>query len=190
MTDTHTQAPAGRKQVRAPIKEGEVQLRPGEYRGRDGQVLKRLPVKAGNKFDFPEEYKDPDWSYQWIRESIYNNTEYSETSEMGRAGWTRVKPDSLKGYFREQMPEGQNFISMEGLTLVERPKGMTEEAKAEALATANKHYQGQLHKIYDETAQLPSGFKPLRIERDFDEPEAAPQSWKPAHRPRRIEVEE
>lgn len=190
MTDTHTHAPAGRKQVRAPVKEDEVRLRDGEYAGRNGEILKRSPFKFSNKFDIPDDVKEPGWSYQWIRHSIYNNTEYSEMAAMKRAGWREVHPDALKGYFREQTPEGQSYIADEGLVLVERPAGMTRDAHNEALALANKHYQGQIHKIYDETAQLPSGFKPMRGEYDRDAPEPAPQSWKPAHRPRRIEVDE
>ena len=73
MTDTH--ASNGRKQVRAPIKDGEVKLRPGEYLTRTGEIVKRTPFKAGNKFDLPDDVKEPGWSYQWIRESIYNNTD-------------------------------------------------------------------------------------------------------------------
>ncbi len=187
---TDIQAPAGRKQVRAPVREGEVNLRPGEYAGRNGEILKRTPFKFGNKFDIPDDVKEPGWSYQWIRHSIYNSTDYSEMAAMKRAGWREVHPNALKGYFREQTPEGQNFITDEGLVLVERPIGMTREAHNEALATANRHYQGQIHKIYDETAQLPSGFEPLRGDFNQGAPEAAPRGWKPAHRPRKIEVEE
>lgn len=190
MVNTHTQASNGRKQVRAPIKEGPVELRNGEYEGRNGEILKRSPFKHSNKFDIPDDVKEPGWSYQWIRHSIYNNTEYSEMASMKRAGWREVHPDALKGYFREQTPEGQNYISDEGLVLVERPAGMTRDAHNEALALANKHFQGQVSKIYDPDYQLPSGFKSLRGEYDQGAPEPSPKSWKPEHRPRQIGASE
>jgi hypothetical protein len=190
MADVH--APNGRKQVRAPIKEGEVQLRPGEYHGRNGEVLKRAPFKFANKFDIPDDVKEPGWSYQWITHSIYNNTEYSEMATMKRAGWREVHPHALKGYFKEQTPEGQNYIWMEGLVLVERPEGMTRDAQAEALAMANKHYAQQVNKIYDENAKYPDGFRAWNAAGRYEQgaPEAAPRDWKPNHRPRQMEAEE
>ena len=187
MENTQSQAPGGRKPLRMPVREGEVQLRPGEYQGRNGEILKRSPVKFGNPFDFPDDVKDPDWSYQWIRQSVFNSTEHSEMAAMKRAGWREVPPDGVKGYFKEEVPEGQNFIAREGLVLVERPVGMTEEAKTEALRAANKHYEGQIHKIHDENATLPSGFRALRGEIDREAPQAAPSEWKPQHRPRKID---
>jgi hypothetical protein len=183
MTETQT-ATAGRKPIRAPIREGEVQLRAGEYEGRNGEILKRSPFKFGNKFDIPDDVKEAGWSYQWIRHSIYNSTDYSEMSAMKRAGWREVHPDGLKGYFREQTPEGQNCIIDEGLVLVERPAGMTRDAHNEMLMTANKHYEGQIHKIYDETAQLPTGMKSWAAASEFDQeaPQRAPREWQPEHR--------
>jgi hypothetical protein len=187
-----TQAPvSGRKQVRAPIKEGPVELRPGEYMGRNGEVLRRTPVKAGNPFDLPDEIKEPGWSYQWIRHSVYNSTDYSELATMKRAGWREVHPDALNGYFRDETPEGQNFVTKEGLVLVERPAGMTRDAQNDALGVANLHYQKQLNKIYDETFQMPDGFKPEGSRLDREDLQAAPRDWKPAHRPRAaVAVEE
>lgn len=189
---TESQKVDGRRRVREPIKEGEVQLRKGEYMGRNGAILKRTPAKAGNKYDLPDDIKEHGWDYQWVRHSLYNNTEFSELPTMKRAGWSEVHPEALKGYFREQGAEGQNCITMEDLILVERPLGMTLEARAEDLANANKHYHGQIHKIYDETAQLPSGYRTWKSETrvDHSEIEEAPMEWKPAHRPRKIDVED
>jgi len=188
MTETQEAPVTGRKQVRAPVREGEVALRAGEYRGRGGEILKRAPFKFGNKFDIPEDVKEPGWSYQWIRHSIYNSTEYSEMSAMKRAGWREVHPDALKGYFREQVPEGQNCIIDEGLVLVERPAGMTAEAHREMRDAANQHYRAQLHKIYDENAKLPPGMKTWKAQSIGDEygplsPEPIPDEWRPGLRP-------
>ena len=184
MTETQA-APAGRKPIRTPIKDGEVMLRPGEYSGRNGEILKRAPFKFGNKFDIPEDVKEPGWSYQWIRHSIYNSTEYSEMSAMKRAGWREVHPDALKGYFREQTPEGQSCIIDEGLVLVERPAGMTAEAHREMRDAANQHYRAQIHKIYDENAKLPPGMKTWKAAGEFDQeaPQPVPDEWRPGLRP-------
>lgn len=194
----------GRKQVRAPVKEGEIRLRAGEHLGRNGEILKRVPFKGGNKFDIPDDVKEPGWSYQWIRHSIYNSTDHSEVAQMKRAGWREVHPDALGGYFREQTPEGQNCIIDEGLVLVERPMTMTIEAQQEQVENANRHYRAQIHKIYDETAHLPPGMAPLRrgdrfganIGVEMSEYEEAPAEWQPTlrrgngefrPRPRRIQ---
>ena len=181
MTEMQQAAPGGRKAVREPIREGEIKLRSGEYAGRNGEVLKRAPFKFGNKFDIPDDVKEPGWSYQWIRHSIYNSTDYSEMSAMKRAGWREVHPDALKGYFREQTPEGQSCIIDEGLVLVERPQGMTDDAHREMRESANHHYRAQIHKIYDETAQLPPGMKSWKAASEFDQeaPQAAPDEWRP-----------
>lgn len=182
-------APAGRKQLRTPIKDGEIVLRPGEYHGRNGEILKRAPIKNGNPFDFPDDVKEEGWSYQWIRASVYNNTDYSEMSVMKRAGWREVHPDALNGYFRDETPADQSFIAKEGLVLMERPEGMTREAQQESLRVANQHYQRQLQKIYDETFQLPDGYLPTS-QLDRENLQVAPREWKPQHRPRPQAIEE
>jgi hypothetical protein len=189
MTEVKSGIDAGRKPVRAPIREGEIALRPGEYQGRNGEVLKRAPTLRGNPFDLPEEIKEAGWSYQWIRASCYGNTEMSEMSVMKRAGWREVPPDALHGYFRDETPEGQNFISREGLVLMERPQAMTDEARQEDLRLANVQYGRQLQKIYDETYQMPDGFVPTS-QLDREHLQAAPSAWKPAHRPRPVALEE
>jgi hypothetical protein len=162
-----------------------VALRAGEYRGRGGEILKRAPFKFGNKYDFPDDVKEPGWSYQWIRHSIYNSTEYSEMSVMKRAGWREVHPGALKGYFRDQTPEGQNFIIDEGQVLVERPAGMTAEAHHEMNDAAKQHYRAQIHKIYDENAKLPPGMKTWKAAGEFDQeaPQPVPDEWRPGLRP-------
>ena len=137
-----------KKPVRTPVREGEVKLKKGEYLGRNGEILRRSPVKNGNPFDFPDDVKEPGWSYQFIRHSVYGNTDHSELSAMKRAGWREVHPDALNGYFREETPEGQNHILKEGLILVERPEQMTRDAQEEQLKTANSYYQRQMEKRF------------------------------------------
>lgn len=180
-----TRAPSEtRAKLRAPIKEGPVKLHKGEYRGRNGEILRRVPNTTANPFDIPGDVKEPGWSYQFVRHSVYGNTDYSEMSVMKRAGWREVSPDALNGYFREETPEGQNFILKEGLCLMERPQGMTDEARDEALRTANDQYARQLDKRYDADAPLPTGFVPHLREIRTERYQPAPQEWQPKYNPR------
>lgn len=172
------------KQVREPISE-ETALLPGEYRGRDGEILRRPATKFGaNPFDVPDDVKEDGWSYQWVRYSCYGNTDYSELSTMKRAGWREVHPDALNGYFREETPSGQNHILKEGLVLVERPEGMTRDAIAENERIANETYARQMHTRYDPDAPLPEGMAEYVKNVDIEDYQPAPRAWKPQHRPR------
>jgi len=181
---------ATQTKIREPIKDGPVKIRTGEYYGRNGEILKRVPASRGNQFDFPEELKEKNWSYQWVRHSCYNNTDHSEISVMKRAGWREVAPDALKGYFKEDVPEGQNCIIREGLVLMERPEGMTREAQEEELRKANFQYGAQIEKRFDAEAPLPTGFVPHMREIQRERYQPSPQEWKPAHNPRATPIAE
>ena len=173
-----------KKPVRTPVREGEVKLRPGEYAGRNGEILRRAVVRNGNPFDFPDEIKEKNWSYQWVRHSVYNNTDHSELSTMKRSGWREVHPDGLNGFFKEETPEGQNFIAKEGLVLVERPEQMTIDAQEENLRAANQQYDRQLHARFDSDAPLPSGYVAHAREIQQERYQPAPREFKPEHRHR------
>ena len=172
----------GKKPIRIPAREGETKLRPGQYRGRNGEILTRERPKTLNKFDFPDNIKEDGYSYQWVRTSVLGDSSLSEVPEMKRAGWREVPPDALKGYFKEGNDEGSNHIVRDGLLLVERPEGMTREAQEEARRSANSQYASQLQLVDDENLQLPPGVRPMarRIEREDVQP--IPQEWAPEHR--------
>ena len=178
-----------KKPARTPAREGEVKLRPGEYQGRNGEILIRASAKNGNPFDFPDDVKERGWSYQFVRHSVYGSTDHSELSAMKRAGWREVHPDQLNGYFRDEVGPDANHILKEGLVLVERPEQMTRDAEADQLKTANQQYERQLQKIYDENFQLPDGFIPTS-QIDRENLQAAPSAWKPSHRPRPVDAED
>lgn len=180
---------ATQQKIREPIKEGPVRLSRGEYKGRNGEILKRSPSPRGNPFDFPDELKEDGWSYQWCRHSCYNNTDHSELSIMKRAGWREVSPDALNGYFKEEVPEGQSYIHREGLVLMERPQGMTDEAREEELRKANYQFAAQVEKRDPaDEAPLPTGFVPHMREIQQERFQPSPQEWKPRHNPRRASV--
>lgn len=169
--------------------EGEVALQRGEYHGRNGEILRRPVTKFGaNPFDIPQDVQENGWSYQWIRHSLYGNTDYSEMSIMKRAGWREVHPDAMNGYFREETPSGQNHILREGLVLVERPMQMTLDAIRENENLANENYARQMHTRYDPDAPLPEGMAEYVRNVEVDDYQPAPQAWKPKHRPRSMPV--
>lgn len=175
----------GRKPARTAVKEGPVKLRDGEYRGRNGELLVRERYSTPNKFDFPKSLKEPGWSYQWIRHSTLGDLSHSELPLMKRNGWREVPPDQLKGYFKDMIPEGQSFIEIDGMVLVERPEGMTKEAQQDALDEANRRYAAaSIDKIYDDQARskMPAGIEPWMqaIRQERSAPERAPDSWKPS----------
>lgn len=191
MTGVATEA---RKSARTPVKEGEVKLRKGEFRGRNGEILVREKNKTANKFDFPDSIKEPGWSYQWIRHSVYGDTSHSELPDMKRNGWREVPADGLKGYFREVVPEGRNCIEIDGSLLVERPEGMTKEAQMEALDEANRRYAAaSIDRIYDDQARskMPSGIEPWlqQIRQDRGRYERVPDSWAPSLRPSSLDMD-
>lgn len=178
--------PVDRKQARQPVKDGPVQLRKGEYRGRNGEILVREKVKGANKFDFPDSIKEKRWSYQWIRHSTYGDTSHSELSLMRRSGWREVPPDALKGYFKDMVPDGANHIELDGSILMERPEGMTIEARQEAVDDANRRYAAaSIDRIYDEQARskMPAGIEPwlqqIRDDRRGGRYERVPDAWAP-----------
>jgi len=177
-----------RKPVREPVREGQVKLRPNEFMGRDGQVLKFTPAESGSEFDFPESVRDPGWSYQWIRTNAFGDTSKNELPEMKRNGWTEVPVTGLKGYFKDSMPEGQNYIEMQGLILVERPAGLTKLHQQYHLDKVNKELAAHsLDRIKDDNwaSNLPSGILPWRkaMITDRGEYERAPNAWQPEHKP-------
>ncbi len=171
----------GRKPARQPAKDGPVKLRPGEFLGHGGEVLKRQKFETVNKFDFPERFKKPGWSYQWVRGSVLGDLSLSELPQMKASGWREVPATEL-GYYKDLIPDGQNHINLDGMVLMWRPEGMTAEAQKEALDAANYQYRMQIHKVYDNTARLPAGVvEPLgeAILEDRGRPEASPRSWQP-----------
>ena len=73
------------------------------------------------------------------------------------------------------------------MIFMERPLGMTLEARQEALDYANRRYAAaSIDRIYDDEARskMPNGIEPWlqQIRQDRGSPERAPDSWKPKHR--------
>lgn len=170
--------------AREPVRDPSPVLKKGEYRGRNGEVLRREKQTSANLYDFPDSIKEDRWSYQWCRVGTLGNTDgdHNEIPVMERAGWRPVTPEALNGYFLSEN-KGRDHIVRDGLMLMERPIEMTLEAQSEAKREADAKFQKSLGAIFDDTYALPSGFVAdrgaTRVERDGYEP--SPQNLKPSH---------
>ena len=172
--------------ARKPVFDGPVRLRENEYRGRNGEILRREKYKHGNKYDFPDDIKETGWTYWWARHTVHGENSYSELATALRNGWALVRPDQLKGYFRNMVQPGSDCIEIDGLVLVERPKIMSDDAHEEGLRDANRKYHQSMQTIInqgmDQVAMMPTGVIPYvrggnRV--DVGEYEQAPSSWAP-----------
>jgi hypothetical protein len=152
-----------RDEVRAPVREGG--LRRGEFRGRNGEVL-RFRSTGSNQFDIPEDLKDPNWSYQWQTFSVYGEPS-NDLSMMYANGWRYVPVDSTIGKYFCPAGENVDYILRGGLVLMERPAELTELYVEETNERTRLQYESLQGKSFD--LQVPDGFdnrgKQVRRER-------------------------
>jgi hypothetical protein len=173
--------PQGAKEpIRTQVRTPSPVLKKGEYRGRDGEILRRDNPRSANPFDFPESVKEKGWSYQWIRADVLGSSDFSEVSVMRRAGWREVKPSQLNGFFERECP-GADCIERGGLVLMERPEQMTRDAQDEQLREANRKYAAQVNKRADADSPLPPGVVPMLREVYADTPEPNPNAHRPGY---------
>lgn len=103
----------------------------GEYEGRDGEVLTRTRKSGIDPFDVPRNFAPPGWEYQWCAVASLGNKEIVRTMniEFHQNGWRPVPAQRHDGYF---MPKGEaGPIIVRDQMLMERPKAMSDEARAE-----------------------------------------------------------
>jgi len=83
------------------------------------------------------------WSYEWKRKTIYNQEDPSYQIRLADAGWTPV-PATRDARHKAMMPTG-NYATIErdGMILMERPKELTDEAKAIELRRARNQVRAK-----------------------------------------------
>jgi len=83
------------------------------------------------------------WSYEWKRKTIYNQEDPSYQIRLADAGWTPV-PANRDARHKAMMPTG-NYATIErdGMILMERPKELTDEAKAIELRRARNQVRSK-----------------------------------------------
>lgn len=109
-----------------------------EVRGRNGEVLSRKRTGAGDIFDIPKDLVPDGWEYQWCAVTVVGNSEIllDQNLMMAENGWRPVPSDRYEGRF---MPVGhKGSILRGGQMLMERPKSLCDEARAEDLAAARR----------------------------------------------------
>jgi hypothetical protein len=134
--------PADREADREPVR--EVKLKPGQYLGRNGEIL-QFNGYGTDKFHIPANEMDPDWAYQWCTESILGDRTHANLDEMHANGWRPVP--------QERHPLVK--VLQSGNILMERPMAMQKAAIARDQRAAKEQRDRQDNMLGINT---PSGF--------------------------------
>ena len=107
-------------------------------KGRNGEILTRKRVAGIDPFHIDPAIIPPGWDYQWNTVTVYNNKDITvaQTMAMYENGWRPVPAERHPGKFVPVGVKGE--IIRDGQRLEERPMSMTEEARAEDIATARR----------------------------------------------------
>lgn len=104
--------------------------------GRDGKPVWRKVSGNADQFAVDPRMIPDGWSYEWKRETIYNEPDPAYQAELASNGWTPVPCERHDGVF---LPHGtQGAIRRGGLILMERPAILTEEARIEDKRNADR----------------------------------------------------
>jgi hypothetical protein len=124
-----------REQIREPAREargGDVVL------GRNNEVLSRKRKGGIDPFHIPPEIVPKGWSYQWNVVSVVGNSDVvmDQVGGMYENGWRPVPAERHPGLFVARGKTGE--IVRGGQRLEERPKALTDQARAEEIANAQQ----------------------------------------------------
>lgn len=139
--DDEHEAPAAvhHQSSREPTRTGRAPPRGrSEAVGRNGEVLSRKRTSTGDIFAIPVELIPKDWEYQWAAVSVTGNAEIllDQNLMFSENGWRAVPSDRYPGRF---MPVGhKGSIIRGGQMLMERPKSLCDEARAEDIRAAKQ----------------------------------------------------
>lgn len=129
--------------------------------GRDGEELTRKRTVSSDIFYIDPRIIPPGWDYQWNVLEVIGQPQTAQRLAMAENGWRPVPAGRHPGLF---MPADYNPnapIIRDGLQLEERPMTLTQEARAEELAKANKQVSDQIQQLRlsrNPTKGLPDGF--------------------------------
>ena len=129
--------------------------------GRDGEQLSRKRTSSGDIFEIPLELIPKGWEYQWVAISVTGNTEIllDQNLMMRENGWRPVPSERYPGRFMEAGHKGP--IIRGGQMLMERPKELSDEARAEDIAAARQLIsdRNESLKLSKAKAELGPGFE-------------------------------
>jgi hypothetical protein len=134
----HDDAPPARAPIHEPTRTPMRAIGRNEAVGRNGEVLSRKRTQAGDIFDVPKELIPAGWELQWCAVTVTGNSEIllDQNLMFAENGWRPVPADRYPGRF---MPVGhKGSIIRGGQMLMERPKSLSDEARAEDVRLARQ----------------------------------------------------
>lgn len=130
------------------------------FTGRDGEVLTRSRDASStfqSQFDVPERLREAGWAMQWVRTSTIGAADVSNVTRMHEAGWRPV-PASRPGFAEYYRTQGAGDILRDGLTLMERPQAMNDQAQVDDYKAALQERNASGEEFVS-GFDLPDGFK-------------------------------
>ncbi len=132
-----------------------------EVVGHNGEVLSRTRVQVGDIFEIPQNLIPPGWTYQWNAVSVSGNSDIllDQNHMMYQNGWRAVPAERYAGTLVPQGSTG-NIIRGQQM-LMERPKALTDEARAEDVRNARQLIsdRNESLKLTGVKNQMGEGFK-------------------------------
>lgn len=121
-----------REPTRDPVRQD------GAVLGRDGEVLSRKRTATGDIFDIPKDLIETGWEFQWCAVTVTGNSEIlmDQNLMMAENGWRPVPAERFPGRFMP--PNHKGSILRGGQMLMERPKQLCEQARAEDVRAAKQ----------------------------------------------------
>ena len=132
-----------------------------EVVGHNGEVLSRTRVQVGDIFEIPAHMIPPGWTYQWNAVSVAGNSDIllDQNHMMYQNGWRAVPAERYAGSL---VPKGSTGNIVRGQQLLmERPKALTDEARAEDVRNAKQLIsdRNESLKLTGMKNQMGEGFK-------------------------------
>jgi hypothetical protein len=144
-----------RDDVRHELRESDPQE---AARQRTAEILAQggIDVATVDMFLVPEHLKHPEWTYEWKRWSSVNKEDNENINRCLQTGWQHV-PANRPG-FQMFLPRGwkESFILKEGMTLMERPKAITDMIEKRQLDEA----RAQVRRKEQQVGDAPAGTLP------------------------------
>lgn len=105
--------------------------------GRDGQPLFRRQTLTTDQFEIPAECKEPGWSLEWKRYTMFGQPDKAYEAALYNNGWRPVPVGRFPGVFMPMETPPEQPITRGDLILMERPETLTKEAREEERRAAN-----------------------------------------------------
>jgi hypothetical protein len=123
--------------------------------GRGGEMLSRKRKDdGGDPFHVPAEIIPPNWEYQWCPDSVNGNKEIVSDQALvfWENGWRPVPADRHPGRYTPVGTKGD--ILRGGQILMERPKALCDEARAEMVSKARKQMSDRAESLMGGKANM------------------------------------